>query len=700
MKRITPLILLLSLALMIFLQEEPSDIEQASELEELASGEYLGSESCKHCHPQIYADWWGSFHRLNMGVPDSKQILGDFGGHRRHFKGTQSHMFQEGGRYFMSYSDIDGHSETLEVHYAIGAARHQAYLHQRPDGRLQVLPNYWNVEEEAWRDAAEGPIRDPALLDHARPQALSKVHPYYWDNYGRNYNRGCISCHASQGLKGYRLKEGGYESHFDPEINCEACHGPGGGHVQGWRDLKEQRTGVGWSALNTEESILICASCHAKKMSFQEGYQADKVVYDYFMPQMWTPGAFHVDGRSATLNYHYIEYMQSLCFRETEEKFDCSNNCHPPHSLSSIRGKTVEKANSICTRCHTEHKTVLTKHTFHQPESEGSRCVNCHMPKMQLDMDMFSTDHSIGSPLPELSRRFGIPNACNSCHEHDSPEWAEAHVQRWFGESPHFQSYRARMLERAGILEKVFLRAEIPVKALIAWLSVPGRSLVERASAADFLGRAAPDPEALEALLKTVQDQHPILRYYAANSLLRFQDSRAQEALTKLLKDPYRALRLRAFTALRLKHPEMDRDPRWAELQEEWRHAEERVWIDDPDLKSQAAMVHFQRGEWEQVEVIFQRLLKTSGRVPRFRMEYLQFLLQQRRFKEAQKQQHLLAQDDPRGLAPRVAQGFIALAQGQGREALRLFDGLIAEGNLNPELMQARWRAVQLLNRP
>ena len=41
-------------------------------------------------------------------------------------------------------------------------------------------------------------------------------------------------------------------------------------------------------------------------------------------------------------------------------------------------------------------------------------------------------DHSFRVPRPDLSFSMGTPNACNSCHEDQSPEWADQHVRDWF----------------------------------------------------------------------------------------------------------------------------------------------------------------------------------------------------------------------------------------------------------------------------
>ncbi len=690
--RALPLALLITLGLWWSLRTAPRPQELSCEEAPEVSLEHLGSESCKGCHEQIYKEWSLSHHRFNMTRPSPESIRGDFEKENIYeYQGSRSHMFQEGGRYFMEHRDRRGHEQRYEINFTIGIARHQAYLHQHKDGRLQILPTYWNVQDERWRDSTEGPVVEGDALNH--------THPFFWNNYGRTYNRVCMECHSSQPRKRYDLKSDRYQSHFDPAINCESCHGPGSQHVQLWKELSsgavQPSTLAPIQEYDTEQSIEICAGCHGGKVIFQEGYTPGDNFYDYYAPDLWRSGYFHVDGRNSTLNYHFVDYMQSTCFRRSPQKLDCGNSCHPPHSLVSTRGKTVEEANVICTRCHVEHKTKLKEHSFHSVESEGSRCVNCHMPKLDLDMDMFSTDHSIGSPLPELSRRFGIPNACNGCHEHDSAEWAEQHLQRWFGDKPHFQAYRARMLERAETLDQIFNQKRYPLSILIRWAEDSSLSLVERGSAAHFLGERPEAPKALAPLLRLVQDPHPLIRYYAVGSLARRSEPQAQEAVERALKDPRRILRVRAFDALRLIREELDRDPRYAQVAAEWRAREEQIRVDDPRMKSDLAMLYYSRGDLDRAEQTLKQGVQLMAQVPGMRMDYIHFLLHSSRLEEAEAQQRILEANDPGGLASRTALGIILLARAQPESALKIFEELIQAGHKDPVLFEGRRIAKQ-----
>ena len=76
----------------------------------------------------------------------------------------------------------------------------------------------------------------------------------------------------------------------------------------------------------------------------------------------------------------------------------------------------------------------LRAHTFHAPESEGSRCINCHMSDVNWRMLVRRRDHTFRPPNPEMTASFGVPNACTACHDDKTPEWASKQMDEWWGD--------------------------------------------------------------------------------------------------------------------------------------------------------------------------------------------------------------------------------------------------------------------------
>ena len=76
----------------------------------------------------------------------------------------------------------------------------------------------------------------------------------------------------------------------------------------------------------------------------------------------------------------------------------------------------------------------LEAHTFHKPDSAGSRCISCHMSDVNWRLLIRRRDHTFQPPVPENTAQFGIPNACTTCHDDRSPEWAAKQMTEWWGD--------------------------------------------------------------------------------------------------------------------------------------------------------------------------------------------------------------------------------------------------------------------------
>ena len=83
----------------------------------------------------------------------------------------------------------------------------------------------------------------------------------------------------------------------------------------------------------------------------------------------------------------------------------------------------------LCTQCHSTpkagspadpaslkpqslasfHRPGLEAHTFHAPDSAGSRCISCHMSDVNWRLLIRRRDHTFQPPVPENTAQFGIP---------------------------------------------------------------------------------------------------------------------------------------------------------------------------------------------------------------------------------------------------------------------------------------------------
>lgn len=210
-----------------------------------------------------------------------------------------------------------------------------------------------------------------------------------------------------------------------------------------------------------------------------------------------------------------------------------------------------EHSNVLCLNCHQEKYggTKLTQHTFHLPDSPGSRCYACHMDESLYRVLMVRRDHSLDNPIPENSIRYGVPNACNSraCHADKSAEWTIRVLDQWYGgENRRKVLYgaEAMWLAKAGDARAIPLLARA--------MADPKLRLMLRASAAAALGayfgpRAA---SAVPALIEGLEAPEPFVRAAAARALAAIGDRRAVAPLARQLESPYRTLRIMAASSV------------------------------------------------------------------------------------------------------------------------------------------------------
>jgi predicted CXXCH cytochrome family protein len=186
-------------------------------------------------------------------------------------------------------------------------------------------------------------------------------------------------------------------------------------------------------------------------------------------------------------------------------------NCHVAHGSTHAPALkvSIEQSDLLCLQCHGDaaadqpsaagavtdapgsarvrrfDAARLGEHTFHAAESPGSRCVNCHMSEVNWRLLMRRRDHTFKPPVPELTARLGIPNACNTCHDDRTPEWAVAQMDRWYGDGAR----RRRELGQATAFYEAAEERLEALPALAAILVDRGRDPIARASAAEWMGR-------------------------------------------------------------------------------------------------------------------------------------------------------------------------------------------------------------------
>lgn len=480
----------------------PQDLKTSRPQDPLSS-DYLGSSSCERCHQKEFGAWKQSLH-IKMTKPIAEAlVVGDFRDGTKFADHDRSYTFgSKNGRPFVSISFGGKPAETFNVDYTLGAKRYQGYLSLLPDGSIYVLPVFWHVADRRWIDWKEiTPIPEGA-------HGIRQI-----------WNANCFNCHATNIAQGFDVADKKFKSTWtEMGIGCEACHGPGRQHValaEAWekdpsvkpaydnteknRQLTDILKTLSTKSAEPRRVFDTCAYCHGNKKNVFVGFKAGDRYEDYAMPFLLSDpipsndfqGEFWPDGRPNRFNRPQA-LSSSGCFKAGA--IACTS-CHLAHGSTFDASLKVDIHNGkdgdqLCTQCHTQPKYVdaaLQQHTFHAPQSEGSRCVNCHMSDVNWRLLIRKRDHTFQAPVPETTAKFGIPNACTTCHDERSPEWAAKQMDQWWGDAD-----RARRAASAVLADTMYRAGSGDGSTLpeLAKLAVDrSQGLVIRASAAAYIGK-------------------------------------------------------------------------------------------------------------------------------------------------------------------------------------------------------------------
>jgi predicted CXXCH cytochrome family protein len=332
-------------------------------------------------------------------------------------------------------------------------------------------------------------------------------------------------------------------------------------------------------------------------------------------------GEWYADGRPTRFN-HYMDFMGSRCFLEGNAT--CIS-CHEGHSSQndSLLIVPLEQSNRLCLNCHQEKYggTKLTQHTFHLPDSPGSRCYACHMGESLERVMMHRRDHSMDNPLPENTIKYGIPNTCNNrgCHADKTPEWAVRTLDQWYG-----SANRQKVLYATEAMWRARTGDEAVIPDLIRAANDPNLRITMRASAVSALGNYfGPKAESsVPALLGLLSETREVYRrpfqVAVAQALGFIGDRRGVDPLVGLLDSPHRVVRLTAaFSLLNFGVVKLDGEAgaRLARAQGEYVQAL-RNWPDVPEFKLNLGSYWVLMKNYKEAIVEYQGALRLNPELP------------------------------------------------------------------------------------
>ncbi|MEO6953700.1 MAG: cytochrome c3 family protein [Polyangia bacterium] len=283
-------------------------------------------------------------------------------------------------------------------------------------------------------------------------------------------------------------------------IGCESCHLGSKEHVQHY-ETKPSFAPRGAIAVETTGEPEVarasainhaCARCHqvlftGYPFTWEGGRRADSL-----------PGGSHISSGEAR------DFLLGAC----QTRLSCAR-CHDPHAADGDAQRAKLEGlpgNKLCIGCHTQYATAeaLRAHSHHDPSGKGAVCMDCHMPKKNMSLDMkLSRYHRIGSPNDPARVEHDRPLECAICHADKSVgELADA-MEKWWGKKIDRSALRLLYGDPTSNVLMATLARGKPHEQAVALYALGEGKVV----------KAAP------LVAAQLTHPYPILRYFARDAL-------------------------------------------------------------------------------------------------------------------------------------------------------------------------------------
>jgi predicted CXXCH cytochrome family protein len=374
----------------------------------IPSAQYTGSAACRECHQEVYDRWSKS--RMANVVRDP----------REHPDAILPNVSMAHPLLNFSVNDIA---------LVYGSRWKQRYFKKVGDDYFP-FPAQWDVMNEMWR---------PYMVADGTDWWTAFYPP---DNFQRPTGPLCDGCHSVN----YNIET---KAVTEWNVGCERCHGAGSVHVQ----QKTRATILNPARMNYVQANDTCIQCHSqgqptrnpiagKYYDWPVGYHVGLNLADFWKLEEHELGkqtfTHYPEGTGHKNRMQGNDYVHSVMYERGVTCF----SCHDPHGSKneSILRKPV---NEVCSSCHSPNSpngpraASIEEHTHHKPESTGSQCVACHMPRIEQTIANINvSSHTFHFVTPAQTDALRIPNACNVCHMDKDTTWASAALKTWTNRSP------------------------------------------------------------------------------------------------------------------------------------------------------------------------------------------------------------------------------------------------------------------------
>lgn len=491
---------------------------------------FVGSYVCKSCHLKEYHEWKKSDHFHAMARANDSTVRGNFHNVTIDVNGMKYLFYKKNGNFMVHAPGSGGRYREYKIAYTFGWTPLQQYLVRFPKGKLQALTIAWDVNKKKWFSLYPN-------------QKITPKDWLFWTHGAMNWNTMCADCHSTNLKQNFIAKSDSFHTTWSGiNVSCESCHGPGEKHVKYMRSLngkppdmrKMEKNLRMISGISSHKLVDECARCHSLREQLRNSFDHNGSFMDSYNPQLPHPDNYFPDGQIKQEDYVYGSFLQSKMYHYG---ISCTN-CHNPHTMHL---KLI--GNKLCTSCHDAHIYDTPGHYHHKMNTKASLCINCHMPGryyMQVD---FRRDHSFRIPRPDLTIKYGTPNACNNCHKGKSAQWAMKAIKSWkMPQRDHFYDFTE-------ILAKAYKDGPAAEQGLIKLVENNSEPAIARATSIWYLGQFL-DPGSVAVLQRALKSHSSLVRVSAVNALSGLPSPMRLRILKPLINDSVRAVRVAAAEAL------------------------------------------------------------------------------------------------------------------------------------------------------
>lgn len=365
-------------------QAEKESLNQSHSWQNLGdSATYVGMNTCRQCHGEIYESFRQTGMGQSFGLANKAKTAGKYPGHQAVYdKYTDLYYtpYLLDSQMVLKEFRLKGkdtiYKRLEKLNYIIGSGHHTNSHIINTNGYLTQAPITFYVQQGKW-----------------------DLPPGFENGYNTRFSRAlgleCLSCHNAY-PKFVESSVNKYTS-VPLGIDCERCHGPGSIHVKSKQkglivDIKHDTdfTIVNPCKLPYDLQIDVCQRCHLQGdavlkegksfFDFKPGMKLSSVM-DVFLP------AYEDDEKGFLMAAHAQRLRKSQCFLKSNEAnagrskeghsgLNCIT-CHNPHI--SVKFTKDEYFIKKCQGCHE------APHDCKAPEklrmTKNNNCVSCHMPK-------------------------------------------------------------------------------------------------------------------------------------------------------------------------------------------------------------------------------------------------------------------------------------------------------------------------------